>query len=336
MSVKEEPFFINLTTEGFVNDGYLDNKLVYCRKVLNDEIEDDACLPWLYTQDSEQEIWEDETSWYKSNPSLGTIKKWSYLRGEIAKSKVDKSTRMHTLCKDFNIKQNNAQAWLMHEDYDYYMPAYNLEDFRGAVCLGAVDLSATTDLSNAKILLMKPDDKTKYVYSHYWIPESKLDASDDKEAGAKYPEWAKKNILTIHEGNEIDISKIADWFYNLYKDFGIRLMNCGYDQRYAKTFIDRMNDYGFDTTMIYQNRFVLSPPMKLVEAELKAQLINYNGNEMDKWCLGNAAMEMDNLGNVMCVKVNNQKAKRIDGAVTLIMLYETFRRYRNEFINQVG
>ena len=335
MSVKDEPLFINLTTEGFVNDGYLDNKLIYARKVLHDEIDDDTFLPWLYTQDSEQEIWENEQSWYKSNPSLGVIKKWSYLRGEVAKSRVDKSTRMHTLCKDFNIKQNNAQAWLMREDYDYHTEVYDLEDFRGAFCLGAVDLSATTDLSNAKILLMKPDDKTKYVYSHYWIPESKLDASDDKEAGAKYAEWAKQGILTIHEGNEIDISKIADWFYQLYKDYQIRLFMCGYDQRYAKTFLDRMNDYGFDTEMIYQNRFVMSSPMKLVEAELKAQMINYNQNDMDKWCLGNAAMEMDNLGNVMCVKVNNQKAKRIDGAVTLIILYEVFRRYRSDFLSTV-
>lgn len=331
MSVKDEPLFINLTTEGFINEGYLDNKLIYARKVLHDEIDDDTFLPWLYTQDSEQEIWEDEQSWYKSNPSLGVIKKWSYLRGEVAKSKVDKSTRMHTLCKDFNIKQNNAQAWLMREDYDYYTPVYDLEDFRNAVCLGAVDLSATTDLSNAKILLMKPNDKTKYVYSHYWIPESKLESTDDKEAGAKYLEWAKRGILTIHEGNDIDISKIADWFYQLYKDYNIKLYKCGYDQRYAKTFLDRMDTYNFECEMIYQNRYVMSSPMKLVEADLKSQLINYNQNDMDKWCLGNAAMEMDNLGNIMCVKVNNQKSKRIDGAVTLIILYEVYKRYRSDF-----
>lgn len=336
MSVKEEPLFINLTTEGFVNDGYLDNKLVYARKVLNDEIDDDTFLPWLYTQDSESEIWQDENSWYKSNPSLGVIKKWSYLRGEIAKSKVEKSTRMHTLCKDFNIKQNNAQAWLMEEDYNYPTPVYDLEDFRDAVCLGAVDLSATTDLSNAKILLMKPDDKTKYIYSHYWIPESKMEDSNDKEAGAQYLEWAKEGILTIHEGNEIDISRIADWFYGLYKSYGLRLYKCGYDQRYAKTFLDKMSEYGFDCEMIYQNRFVMSSPMKLVEADLKSKLINYNQNAMDKWCLGNAAMEMDNYGNVMCVKVNNQRSKRIDGAVTLIILYETFRRSRNEFMQAVN
>lgn len=194
MSVKDEPMFINLTTEGFVNEGYLDNKLIYARKVLNDEVDDDTFLPWLYTQDSEIEIWQDEQSWYKSNPSLGAIKKWSYLRGEIAKSKVDKSTRMHTMCKDFNIKQNNAQAWLLREDYDYEIPIYDLEEFRGALCLGAVDLAATTDLANAKILLMKPGDKTKYVYSHYWIPESKLRDSDDKAAGAKYDEWKKMDL----------------------------------------------------------------------------------------------------------------------------------------------
>ena len=335
MSVKDEPFFINLTTEGFVNEGYLDNKLIYARKVLHDEVDDDTFLPWLYTQDSEQEIWQDEQSWYKSNPSLGVIKKWSYLRGEIAKSKVDKSTRMHTLCKDFNIKQNNAQAWLMREDYDYYQPVYDLEDFRGAIVLGAVDLSATTDLSNAKILLMKKDDKTKYVYSHYWIPESKLENSDDREAGAKYSEWAKQGLLTIHEGNEIEISRIADWFFSLYKDYGLRLYKCGYDQRYAKTFIERMNDYGFECEMIYQG-YALSNAMKLVEADLKDQLINYNENDMDKWNLGNCSMEMDNTGQVRPIKINGQASKRIDGSVTLIMLYETFRRYRSDFASKLG
>ena len=65
--------------------------------------------------------------------------------------------------------------------------------------------------------------KTKYVYSHYWIPESKLESSDDKAAGAKYLEWAKQGILTIHDGNEIDVSQIADWFYQLYANYEIKL-----------------------------------------------------------------------------------------------------------------
>ena len=336
MSTHEEPLFLNCTTNGFVNDGYLDKKLMYAKKVIEGEIDDVHFLPFLYEQDSEAEIWQDESSWEKSNPSIRYgVKKIAKLKRDIEVAKVDKASRMHMLTKDFNIKQNNAQSWLMLEDYDYPMQTFDLEEFRGSFCLGAVDLSATTDLSNAKILLMKPNDTTKYIYSHYWIPESKLRNSDDKEAGAKYQDWAKQGILTIHEGNEIDISKIADWFFSLFKQYDIRLYKCGYDQRYAKTFLDRMNDFNFECEMIYQNRFVMSPPMKLVEADLKSRLINYNHNEMDKWCLSNSAMEMDNLGNVMCVKVNGQKAKRIDGAVTLIILYETFRRYRNDFLMTV-
>jgi phage terminase large subunit-like protein len=330
MSVKEDPMFVNLTTEGFINDGYLDNKLIYARKVLNDEIEDDTFLAWLYTQDSEDEIWQDEKSWEKSNPSIGVIKKWDYLRGEISKSKVDKSTRMHTLCKDFNIKQNNAQSWLMREDYDYPTEIFDLEEFRGAFCLGAVDLSSTTDLSNAKILLMKKGDKKKYIYSHYWIPESKLSDSDDKEAGADYKQWALDGILTIHEGNEIDISQIADWFYKLYKDYNIKPYMTGYDQRFSKAFTDRMSDYSFEVEMILQGK-VLSNAMKLVEAEFKDKSINYNQNKMDKWNFGNCAIEMDNTFQIMPVKVQGQDSKRIDGAVTLIILYEVFRRYRSEF-----
>jgi len=335
MSTHDEPLFLNCTTQGFITDGYLDKKLEIAKKVIKGEIDDIHFLPWLYEQDSEQEVWQDEGSWEKSNPSIRYgIKKAAKLRRDIEMARYDKAARIHLLTKDFNIKQNNAQAWLMLKDYDYEIPTYDLEEFRGALMLGAVDLSETTDLSNAKILLMKQGDKHKYVYSHYWIPESKLNNSDDETAGAEYREWAKQGILTIHEGNEIDVTKIANWFYELYKDYGLRLYKCGYDQKFAKNFLDKMNEYGFETEMIQQGK-ALSSAMKLTEAELKSKTINYNQNKMDKWCLGNCAMQVDNAGNAQPVKIKGQSNKRIDGAVTLIILYETFRRFRSSFMEQV-
>lgn len=335
MSTHEEPLFLNCTTQGFVPEGYLDKKLSYAKKVISGEVDDEHFIAFLYEQDSEQEIWQDESSWEKSNPSIRYgVKKVAKLKRDIETAKTDKAARMHLLTKDFNIKVGNAEAWLMTEDYDYPTTTFDLEDFRGALCLGAVDLSATTDLSSAKILLMKPNDKTKYIYQHYWIPESKLTDSNDKEAGAKYEEWARNGLLTICEGNEVEISQIADWYYQLYKDYKIRLYKCGYDQRYAKTFLDKMDAYGFDCEMIYQG-YALSNAMKLVEADLKSQVIDYNQNEMDKWCLGNCSMQMDNTGQVRPVKINEQQSKRIDGALTFIIVYEVFRRYRCDFMSQV-
>ena len=336
-SLKDNPKFIIITTEGFVNDGFLDEELIKCRAILNGEdngVMAERTLPWLYTQDSEAEIWQDETTWQKSNPTLGIVKKWDYLREQIDTAKRSKADRMFVLAKDFNIKVSNSQQWLMEEDYTY--PAtYELESFRNAFALGAVDLSETTDLTCAKVLLMRKDDKTKYVHTHYFIPESKLEKANDAGYGAHYLEWAKAGYLTIHEGNENDLSRVADWFYSLYADYGIRIIISGYDQRFAKDFLKKMDFYGFECEMVYQNKQTLSNAMKLAEADFKDQLINYNENPVDRWCLGNASMEMDSLGNVMAVKINNQAQRRIDGAVTLIILYEMYRRYKTELTNKL-
>jgi phage terminase large subunit-like protein len=336
-SLKDNPKLIIITTEGFVNDGALDEILRDCRRVINGEddgIAAEHLLPWLYTQDSEQEIWQDEKTWQKSNPSLGIIKKWDYLRTQIDQARKSKADRVFVLSKDFNFKQNNAAAWLNIEDYKY-TAKYDLESFRGAICLGAVDLSETTDMTSAKILLMRKDDRTKYIYQHYFIPESKLTDADDKAAGAKYKEWAKAGLLTICEGNDIDLTLVADWFFQLYKDFGIRLYLCGYDVKFSKEFLKRMDEYGFDCEIVIQNKQTLSNAMKLCEADLKAQFVNYNENPVDAWCLGNAAIDVDNLGNCQAVKIAGQPNKRIDGAVTLIILYEMYRRYRSDFTKMI-
>ena len=336
MSSKDEPLFLNCTTQGFNRDCYLDHKIAYAKKVISGEIEDIHFIAFLYEQDSEQEVWQDEATWEKSNPSIRYgVKKVAKLRRDVEAAKHDKATRIHLLTKDFNIPQSNAQSWLMLEDYDYIQPVYHLEDFRSALILGAVDLAATTDLASAKILLMKPNDKTKYIHSHYWIPESKLEDSNDKEAGAQYLEWAKRGLLTIDEGNEINISNIADWFYKLYKDYGLRPYKIGYDQRYAKTFLDRCEEYSFETEMLAQGR-ALSNAMKLTEADLKSQYINYGENPIDKWCLANCCCAVDNVGNIQPVKIPGQASKRIDGALTFIMLYEVYRRFKTDFMTVIG
>lgn len=332
-SLKPNPKLILITTEGFVNDGFLDEELKKARKILNgedDSLSAERYLPWLYTQDSEQEVWTDERTWEKSNPTIGVVKRWDYMREQVDAARRSKADRMFTLSKDFNFKVSNSEAWLMSDVLEYSR-VYDLEDFRGSVVLGGVDLAETTDMCSAKILMMRPGDKTKYIHSMYWIPESKLESSDDAEAGAEYTEWARHGLIRITEGNEVDVSQVADWYAELYREHDLRLFMCGYDQRFAKEFLKRMDAYGFDCEMIYQNRYVLSSPMRLVEADLKDQLINYNDNPIDKWCLGNTSVRIWDTGHIMPVKIKGQASRKIDGTASLINAYEIYRRYRTEF-----
>lgn len=339
-ALKDNPKFIQITTEGFVINGYLDEELKKARKIINKEIDDEASLrylPWLYTQDSEREVWNgnrENRLWMKSNPTLGTVKKWTYLEEQVALAKENKSDRIYVLSKDFNIKQNEAQSWLDLEEYDYEN-GYDLSDFKGYAALGAVDLAETTDLCSSKILMMKFEDPRKYIFSHYFIPESKLEDSDDKKAGAKYEEWQKQGLLTVTPGSDVDLSVIADWFFELKKKHGIKLWKCGYDQKFSRDWINSMDLYGWskggsdeELVMILQNAQTLSNAIKLAESDFKHKLIYYNNNEIDKWCFGNAGLKVDSKGSLI---VKLEPCKRIDGAVSLAIVYEMYRRYRSDF-----
>lgn len=350
-STKDEPMFINITTEGFVNDGYLDNELIDARKILNKEVEDEdteAVLVWLYTQDSEAEIWqvtEEEiaagrTAWHKSNPNLGISKKYDYLKRELGKAKRSQKDRIYTLAKDFNIKQNNAAAWLMEEDYNYEC-GFDLSDFSGAICIGAADLAITTDLCAVGAMVMRQGDPVKYITAQYFMPEGKIERlpAGDQDM---FRSWVKDGYITVHRGNEVDLEQVADWFYKtMLKKYQIKLYKGGYDDRLSKTFLKRMDDYGWsagtketDTwERVDQSRIALNNPMMLLEADLKDRLVFYQNNPVTKFCLANVAVDMDKDGFMKPAKVQDIKSRHIDGAAMMIDLYAIYQRYRSEFIN---
>lgn len=343
--VKDHYLIILITTEGFVEGGFLDEKLKAYRAVISgedDSIKGKRMLPWLYTQDHESEVWnvnEDgiNPAWQKSNPSIGIIKKWAYLREQVELAKKTKADRAFVLSKDFNFKVSNSQAWLMPDDYNYKTEKVNLEDFRDSLAIAGVDLSETTDLTSVKIMLCKKGDDRKYILSHYWIPQSKLENSDDKQAGAEYLRWADEGYLTITDGNFIDLKVVMDWIFELEVKYGIRMYKIGYDKKFSNDFIERAAYYGYsekhrdpELIMILQSSDVLHRANRLVEEELKSRHI-IGLNDMDKWCLGNASLKINEKGQTLVVKTDNQSARRIDGCVSLIIAYEAFLRYRTKW-----
>ncbi|MCX0363654.1 terminase large subunit [Clostridium perfringens] len=334
LSTQDEPLYFELTTEGFIQGGYLDDRLIDARKVLNGELERPRWLIWLCTQDSEQEVWQDESSWVKSNPGLGKIKKWSFLRNMIEEAKTSNSKRAFVLAKDFNIKQNGACAWLQAKDIENDL-TFEIEELEGCIALGATDLSETTDLTNARVMVLKntakPGIHMKYMYTMYFIPESKL-GQVSREDREKYKKWAKDGWLTICAGNEVDYSDVVAWYVSLYRKYNIRVFKAGYDRWNAKSFVSEMEDYGFDLEKIPQDVNNLSNPMKKLEADLKENLVNYNQNPIDKWCLENVSIKIDELGRIMPVKVQDIKLRHIDGAVTMIICYAVLDRFKRDYL----
>ena len=332
MSTKDEPLFIEISTEGFTEDGYLDKRLVEARRVLKGELNRPRWLIWLYTQDSETEIWQNRKSWVKSNPNLGVSKKWHYLDGLVEEAKTNSATRAFMLAKDFNIKQSNAQAWMQEVDL-INIETYDLNSFRGAFYIAGNDFMETTDLCASKLLLMKPGSKKIYFHSRYWIPESKLILSPDD---VDYRQWEKDGYLTIVEGNSVDTSVVADWQWKLLEEYDLKPYKSGYDNRYAKDYINRFEEiFGKDLLLnVPQEAKVLNNPMRRLEADLRDKLVNYNNCYGDLWCFKNTGIKVDSIGRIMPAKMH--VTKRIDGTAAAVVAYAVFEWHKSEFLSLIG
>ena len=341
LSTQDEPIYYEMTTEGFTEDGYLDERLKEARQVLKGELNRRRWLIWLHTQDNEAEIWQDEKTWVKSNPDLGVIKKWSFLRGMVEEAKTNSGTRAFVLAKDFNIKQSNAQAWLQQAEI-INLETFDLNEFIGGFYISGNDFAETTDLCASSILLKKPNDKRIYMHTRYWIPESKLKKNEitqkelEKVDDVDYRAWERAGVLTIVPGNAVETSMIADWHFALLQEYDLKPFKSGYDNRFAKDFVNRYQElFGEKIAVnIPQEAKVLNNPMRTLEADLRDKLVVYQNNPVCFWCFCNTGIKLDNLGRMMPVKMH--ATKRIDGTAAKIIAYATLEWHRSEFMSLIG
>ena len=319
---------IEITSEGTVEDGHLDRKLIEAKAVLQGERERGQWLFFIYTMDNEEEIWTNLESWIKANPNLGVSKKMRYLKREVDKARESSIKRSWTLCKDFNLKQSNAEAWLepstIHNDR-----TFKLEDLRGKMYIGGVDLAETTDLCSLT-MLFKVDDEF-LAHQHFWIPQSKLEMRNDEKAGAKYEEWAMEGWITIVDDVDIDTAIVADYQYQMYQELGMLPFKCGYDNKFAKSYIKRHNDLFGEGILenVPQDAKALSNPMKNTEENLRQKKINYQNNPITYWCFKNCSFKQDNLGRIMPKRIKREM--KIDSVASYLDAIFIYQGNRNDF-----
>lgn len=335
LSTQDEPLYFEITTEGFTEDGYLDHRLADAQKVLDGELDRPDWAIWWYSQDSEEEVWQDERSWQKSNPGIGVIKKWSYLRKQVEEAKSNPSQRAFVLAKDFNIKQNSSAAWL-DEATIANTETFDPEMLRGQYYIGGLDFAETTDLCSARALFEDQQTKKKYTMQMYFIPEAKADAilDDDSQLNPErknYREWEKQGLVVICPGAEVDAELVAGWFVDLYEHYGMMPYKIGYDNWHSKDFQEIIaENFGKEVLeRIGMDFMSLSGPMRSLESDLGRNVLVYNNNEIDRWCLSNTGYKTNNIGLIMPVKKYGTSKNRIDGTLSDIICYATFNRYRS-------
>ena len=78
----------------------------------------------------------------------------------------------------------------------------------------------------------------------------------------------------------------------------------------------------------------MSSPLKQLAADLESKLIVYNNNPIDKWCLTNAAIDIDKNDNISLIKTSNPR-RRIDGAAALGDAYVVLQDKMGDYITMI-
>ena len=337
-SAREQPLVYITSTAGTIREDIYDQKYEEAEMVINgyedpDGYKDEHFIAFIYELDNRKE-WTDETCWEKANPGLGTIKNRNTLKDKVEKAKKNPLLVKNLLCKEFNIRETSSEAWLTFEQANN-TAVFDIRELKPRYGIGGADLSATTDLTAAKVLFKVPEDEHIYVMSMYWIPEDLVErrVTEDK---VPYDMWIERGYVRTCPGNKISYRDVKAWFVEIQEEYDIYLYLIGYDSWSATYFVEDMQDYFGKSSMVpvIQGKKTLSQPMKNLGADLENNLIIYNNNPVDRWCLCNTAVDVDKNDNIQPIKTSNPR-RRIDGTATLLDAYVVLQNNMNDYMSLI-
>ena len=333
-SSRRQPLVIMITTSGTVRESVFDNLYGLACDIADGKVTEDTFLPVLYELDARAE-WTDPQAWIKANPGLGTIKQYATLAAFVERAKKNPEDLPGVLCKDFNVPETSASVWLSFEDIKNDA-TFTMQDVYNTYAIGGCDLSATTDLTCATLLIRRSrEDETVYVLQHYFIPQKRIDQLDEHNSQeAPYKIWAERELLTICDGARVDYSAVTAWFCQMRDEFKIDAFAVGYDRAFAGYWVDEMKANGFDMRAVAQGPFTWSQPMREMGAAFADKKVNYNRNPVLVWCLSNTAVKKSGVNNIQPVKVSDRR--RIDGAVSLLNAWVIYVRDNEDYMYLVG
>lgn len=329
-SARKQPLLIMITTAGTIRECIFDDMYKYACGVCDGTIQDDRFLPILYELDKKEE-WLDPMAWEKANPGINKIKQLDDLISKVARAKNSPRDLTGVLVKDFNVIQTTSTAWLPFDDINNE-ETFDLDSFRGYYAIGGADLSITTDLTCATLLMMDKNEK-RYVTQMYWLPSDNFEQRVHDEK-IPYDKWLEAGQLRLCRGNTINYSDVTAWFLEMVEKYEITPAWIYYDSYSAKYWVEEMSNNGFNMVRCIQGAKTLSLPMQKLGADLQKKLINYNNSSILKWCITNTGVQTDRNGNIVPIKAQSPKY-RIDGLASLLDAYVGLCDHYNEYFDAI-
>ena len=289
MGARDEGLLLSCTTSGYVNDSIYDEIFKRSTRFLMGDSKEQRLLPFLYVID-DIDKWNDINELRKSNPNLGVSVSVDFMLEEIAIAEGSLSKKAEFITKYCNLKQNSSLAWLdAHVIEAMCGDRLELEDFRSCYCVAGIDLSQTTDLTAATIVVEKGGEL--YVFAKFWLPAEKIDEATARD-GIPYSAYIQRGLLEVSGDNFVDYHDCYNWMTMLVEQYEILPLMTGYDRYSAQYLIQDMERYGFRCDDVYQGDNLWGV-LQEMEGLFKDGKVHIGNNDLLKIHLLNSAIKMN-------------------------------------------
>ena len=332
---RSQPLLLIITTAGFNINGPCHQYETVCEEILMEKKEDDSTFILIFRADDGDD-WNDEATWEKANPSLGTTPTLEGLRTEYVKA-INEGSSAEISFKTKNLNQwvQSKQIWVKDAVLKKKQTQWQLETMKDRLGFMAIDLSSISDITSIGVLY--PPDETKdeaqfKFHLENFIPEDNA-IKRSKEDGVPYMDWHKEGFINYTPGNWIDFEHIEDRIQALMTHSAI--YSLAYDPWQSENTAQRLIKAEIGDTEIRpfrQTVTMFNEPIKYLEKMLNEYRIDHRNNKALRWMAGNVVIYR-NVSGLMRLDKSSDKAK-IDGMVVLAMCMGEYLDYLKDMEEQ--
>ena len=308
-----------ITTNGYVRDGVLDDRLRIAHDVLNGEIKNSRLCPLIYKLDDEKEA-DNKELWVKANPSLPYL---PTLQLEIEQNFIDKdydptvSSDLYT--KRFNLPKGNAEIAVT--DYSKVKAtSRELPKLDGWACTVGMDYAELSDWAAVNLHFRRGPQR--YDINHAWLCTQSKTLQRVK---APWREWAERGLVTVVEDVSIHPDLLADYIRLAGQRYNVKMLAM---DNYRWTLVsESLRKIGFDAQD--KSRVKLVRPSDIMQVEPVIQecfdrdLFTWGDNPCLRWAVNNTkrvrssrSLGVDT-GNFIYAKID-AKSRKTDPWMALV------------------
>ena len=361
MGARKQPMMLVISSAGITPESLFESLLERNRKFLRKLKlgKNDRIFALMYGIDDEDDP-ADSSCWCKANPAMLTEGRptLKFLKEQWQAMKDDPIRRYTFISKHLNRQIGAGIDYFDMVDIKNSMTTIKTEDVFDTYAVAGLDLSETTDLTNATLLIMKEDGKF-IILQAYFIARECLDRNSKKDK-VEYAMFemcdskcdAVKKLLVVTNGSYVDQRAVMDWFVWMRDEYKISILKIGYDRWMSKQFIELGKEYGFNhekvskeedevevrddgiLTAVAQGGYTLSGSIKVIKSLFADGKLKFDRtNKLLPYCFYNLKIRADANNNLTPHKAKS--SGHIDGAVALFNAFVAYDRAKNIYAEQI-